>query len=191
MKNLSIILFCAGLLQACVLNLPDSIADMEREKVEATIDPPPYAASTQTWVYGSQIWSDRIVATPSNCTQTDNLSTSNEYKVYDGRYYYSWTCAYNNRNDFCPSPWRLPSLSDFRALNTNGLSFSLTLVDAWGYGGYAYGSSMYDVNSYAPYWSSTEDASNSGYAYGLWLFRVDLGVTVASKYNGQQVRCVK
>jgi uncharacterized protein (DUF302 family) len=144
---------------------------------------PPNAYSTTTWVYGTQTWSDRIVASPSNCSAT-------EYKVYDGRYYYSWTCAYNNRGNFCPSPWRMPSRSDFSTLvsNTN----YTTLISAWGYGGYAKGSSMNEVNSDAYYWSSTQyDNLN---AYFLYYYNGGLGVSVYYTYTkdvGMQVRCVK
>jgi hypothetical protein len=154
----------------------------------ADIYTPSNAYSTDIWIFGSRIWSDRIVATPSNCTQTDNLSTSNEYKVYDGRYYYSWTCAYNNRDSFCPSPWRMPTQSDFSTL-VNNTTYS-ALISAWGYGGYAIGSSMRNVSSYAHYWSSTEyDSSN---AYELYYYSSFVSPqNYTYKYYGQQVRCVK
>jgi hypothetical protein len=153
---------------------------------------PPGAYSTNTWVFGSQTWSDRIVADPSNCTQTDNLSTSDnsstEYKIYEGRYYYLWTCAYNNRESFCPAPWRLPSLSDFDMLVSN--TDRSALISAWGYGGYATGSSINYESSGAYYWSSTEYSSNS--SYYLYYYSGNLGANnFTSKYYGFLVRCVK
>jgi uncharacterized protein (TIGR02145 family) len=149
----------------------------------------PRMYSTNTWVYGSQTWSDRIVGAPSGCTQSNNLGNSTNatlYKVYDGRYYYTWACV-NNQSTLCPSPWRVPSLSDFNTLvnNTN----SWTLASAWGYGGYAYFDIMGIVNSAATYWSSSE--YDSSYAYYLNYDNSVLGVDYASKPSGFQVRCVK
>jgi hypothetical protein len=158
--------------------------------VEA-IDTPPNAYSASTWVFGNQTWSDRIVASPSNCTQTNTLSTSDysatEYKVYDGHYYYSWTCAYNNRTNFCPSPWRMPTQSDFSTLISN-TNYS-ALISAWGYGGEVYGGSMYDLNTRLYYWSSTQYDTN--YAYHLYYGSDLLLVTNTYKYYGYQVRCVR
>jgi hypothetical protein len=154
---------------------------------------PNTAFTTTTWIIGAQIWTDRIVASPSNCTQTNNLSTSSyisaEYKVYDGRYYYSWNCAYNNQDAFCPSPWRLPSQSDFSTLVSN-TNYTTLIINAWGYGGYAYGSSMRDVSTHAYYWSSMEYFST--YPYYLYYYSGNMYM----RYNkireyGFQVRCVK
>jgi uncharacterized protein (TIGR02145 family) len=154
-----------------------------------------YAASPQTWTFGSQTWSDRIVAAPANCTQTNSLTTSNyttaEYKISDGRYYYSWTCAVNAATTLCPSPWRVPTQSDFSALVSalGGSSAYQTLIDAWGLGGYAFGSIMNDVSTGAYYWSSTEDDTNAYYL--TYLSSYVYPQNYAGKYNGFQVRCVK
>ena len=150
-------------------------------------------ASTQTWTYGTQTWSDRIVADVTNCTKTQSLTTSNanatQYKVSGNRYYYTWTCAYNNRYLFCPSPWRLPTRDDFTALI--GAVTNTTLVNDWGLGGNANGGSMYNT-SYGYYWSSTEYSTIS-HAY---LLNYSNNNTLSAsnyhlKYNGFQVRCVK
>jgi uncharacterized protein (TIGR02145 family) len=66
-----------------------------------------------------------------------------------------------------------------------------TFGDAWGYGGYAYGSSMDVVSSQAYYWSSTESSGNTSYAYYLVYYSSNLYVTNSRKYYGLQVRCVK
>jgi uncharacterized protein (TIGR02145 family) len=162
--------------------------------VNAVATTPPNAASTRTWTYGTQTWSDRIIAAPSNCTNTNTLTTSNyttaEYKVSDGRYYYSWTCAYNNRTAFCPDPWRLPTQSDFDTLDSN-ITSPTTLVSDWGYGGGAQGSSMLNVSTAAYYWSSTEFSSGGDSAYYLLYYSSDLRVFGTNKYDGLQVRCVK
>jgi hypothetical protein len=152
---------------------------------------PAGAASTQTWTFGSQTWSDRVVASPSNCTQTTNLTMSNnttaEYKIYDGRYYYSWTCAVNAQSTLCPSPWRLPSRSDFENLVSN-TDYS-TLVGAWGLHGFADGSLMSAMTTQGDYWSTTE--YNQARAYELYYIDGSLYVTHTRKYYAHQLRCVK
>jgi hypothetical protein len=155
---------------------------------------PPYAASTQTYKFGSQIWSDAI-HDPA-CNKADFDGGSSEAPKADGcsytddgrtYYYYSWPYVVEHAIRLCPSPWRVPTLEDFETLanNTNGNALS-TL---WGYGGYPRNSSMYNVSSDAYYWSSTEvgnymyylNANNSG----LYMF------SNGYKYTGSQIRCVK
>jgi uncharacterized protein (TIGR02145 family) len=153
--------------------------------------PPSDFASTQTWTFGSQTWSDRVVASPSNCTQTTSLTTSNyttaEYKISDGRYYYSWTCAVNAQSTLCPSPWRLPSWYDFDALvrNTN----YATLTNAWGFGGYARGNTIHDVSTVAYYWCTTQYGSNN--SYELHIESGSLLLNYSFTFYGFQLRCVK
>jgi hypothetical protein len=153
-------------------------------------DTPPDAYSAQTWTFGDQVWSDRIIATPSTCAQTATLTTANyttaEYKESDGRYYYSWTCVIDAQATLCPSPWRVPSQDDFNTLVSN--TTSSTLDSDWGLGGYANGSAMSSVDSQARYWSSTEVNTNN--AYNLY-YSGGLGVNYTLKYYGFQVRCVK
>jgi uncharacterized protein (TIGR02145 family) len=126
-------------------------------------------ASTATWSYGGYIWSDRVVGAPEGSNDVE-------------RYYYNWASA----QTACPSGWALPTQAQFDALMeaTN----STELSDNWGYGGYAFGSSMLDVDLRAYYWSSTESGNN---AYSLYYGGNELGVNSASKNLGYQVRCVK
>jgi hypothetical protein len=154
-----------------------------------SIGGPTTAYTTTTWIIGSQTWSDRIVSS-SYCTRTDNLSWNylTEYKVYNGRYYYSWTCVYRFRNSFCPSPWHVPTASDFVILAGN-ISY-LTLIDEWGYGGYADASSMYLVSSEAYYWSDTE--TEYGYQGRALVYNgTSLSTPWWDKEDGLQLRCVK
>jgi uncharacterized protein (TIGR02145 family) len=60
-----------------------------------------------------------------------------------------------------------------------------------GYGGNANGSSMNDVSTYAYYWSSTVNSSNTNNAYNLNYNSGNLNVTNLNKNYGLQVRCVK
>jgi hypothetical protein len=129
---------------------------------------PPHAASTQTWTFGTSTltWSDRIVVSPSNCTSVTSFSTSDanatQYRIYQGLYFYTWTCVMNNATVFCPAPWRVPTLADVQDLinNTNGA----TLVNTWGSGGWFSGSS-YATNVF-PYWSSSP-CSNTENVYDI------------------------
>jgi predicted secreted protein len=152
----------------------------------------PIAASTQTWVFGSQTWSDRIVASPSNCTQTDVLSTSDysatQYKIYGGRYYYTWQCAYNNRASFCPSPWRMPSSTDFDTLFRS--ADYETLEDAWGLSSFYYDESSHSSFGGTSLWGSED--FNTMTALSFFYNRGIVAVAWAtSKYSGLEVRCVK
>jgi hypothetical protein len=152
---------------------------------------PPGAASTQTWTIGNQTWSDRVVATPSNCTQTTILPdvnyTAAEYRVHDGRYYYTWSCVVVAGSFMCPMPWHVPSQSEFNTLVSN-TNYS-TLKSAWGFGGYASKGVISFVDSEMYYWSTMEHSND--YAYGLYLYHDEVGVSNYLKRLGIQVRCVK
>jgi hypothetical protein len=88
--------------------------------VAHAVDTPPYAASAQTWTFGSSLtWSDRIASTQINCQQVNTMSSSGTqtlYAVIDNKYYYNWYCLDANRSQFCPDPWRIPTKEDFEEL---------------------------------------------------------------------------
>jgi hypothetical protein len=81
------------------------------------IQPPPYAASQKTWVFGSRIWSAAIHH--PDCDKTDydaGYRTTNtaDCRSYQSsargyRYYYSYEYVLENINQLCPSPWRWPT----------------------------------------------------------------------------------
>jgi uncharacterized protein (TIGR02145 family) len=156
-------------------------------------DAPPAAATARTWIFGKSklVWGDRIVALPPNCTQTDVIETNNmatEYKVYNGRHYYTWQCAANSQTVFCPSPWRMPTKEDFEDLKAN-VNFSVLHSD-WGYGGFAIAGVISNVNVSAYYWSS----SVSGDYVQCLSYDSHNQINLQStnrKYYGNQVRCVK
>jgi uncharacterized protein (TIGR02145 family) len=162
--------------------------------------PPPDAVSTQIWVFGTQTWSDRIIAKPSNCASTATLSTAEsppaQYKVNGGRSYYNWTCVNAAKTTtLCPSPWRVPTQPDFNtlvsALGGNVQSARDALYSAWGYGGYAHGSSTTSESTNAYYWSSTEHSTVNTSAHLMDYSNANLTVYANGKYHGFQVRCVK
>jgi hypothetical protein len=82
------------------------------------IETPPYAASTQTWTFGEQIWSDAI-----QCPECDKKETYGESDTLPKCHsdsaavigtYYSYNMPYvvANQTKMCPDPWRIPSGSD-------------------------------------------------------------------------------
>ncbi|MDR3350223.1 MAG: hypothetical protein LBN98_01075, partial [Prevotellaceae bacterium] len=155
---------------------------------------PPYAASTHTWTFGSSPlgWSDVIQIPECNKDDFENSNTEPRCRSYTSgtntRYYYNWAYVNANQSTMCPSPWRVPSQSDFNALA--GATNGATLVSEWGLGGYADGSDVFDVDSIAYYWSSTERDTNSAYFLAYYNSNYML-VAYYTKRYGLQVRCVK
>ena len=152
---------------------------------------PPNAASTLTWVFGDQTWSDAIHIPECNKPSfTDSYDESHCRSYMEGgniRYYYNWAYVNQNAVTLCPTPWHVPTRSDFDALvgNTN----YTTLINDWGYGGRAAGTAVNAAGSYAFYWSATEFDADK--AYNLRYFSTGLGVFYYGKTDGFQVRCVK
>lgn len=155
-------------------------------------DAPPYAASTQTWVFGSQTWSDAINIPECNKNSFEDSYTKPQCRSYSrgGKtwYYYNW--AYVNRHaaELCPSPWRVPSREDFKALYAYAKDTRMS--DAWGLSGLIGSSgSPYGQGSYGNYWSSSDDPS--GYGYSAYVsgsgFIPQYG---SSKGYGYSLRCV-
>jgi hypothetical protein len=161
--------------------------------ITVNVATPSGAASTQTWIFGSQTWSDRVVVAPSGCASVTTLSETSyppaQYKISSNRYYYNWTCVNTASTQLCPSPWRVPTRDDFNTLGNNATGS--TLGSAWGYGGYAAGNNIYATDSYGYYWSSTELGGGNAY-YFCHLTSSTLTTTApANQVFGYQVRCVK
>jgi hypothetical protein len=153
---------------------------------------PSYAASTQTWTFGSSTltWSDRINATSNNCQIVNKMSNSGtqaEYAIVGGKYYYNWYCLNALKNIWCPFPWRVPSKSDYDALiavtNIN------SLLASWGASGWIRNnesSLSYSDNAYD--WSTTMSSDHP------WHLDVFSTVHMADHFpatSGLSVRCVK
>jgi uncharacterized protein (TIGR02145 family) len=168
---------------------------------DKSADTPPLAASTQTWTFGDQIWSDAIQCPECNKETFEESYTEPQCRSYadpeSGKtfYYYNWPYVDANKNTLCSGAWRVPTEDDFNALietlGGNTPTAAATLISAWGYGGGADGSSMYYVSTYAYYWSSTESSGNTSNAYNLYYHSGSLRVTSLGKTFGFQVRCVK
>jgi hypothetical protein len=146
------------------------------------------AASTQTWTFGSQTWSDAIRIPDCNKNDFTDSSTEPQCRSYTSGtntwYYYNWPYVNENAAALCPSPWRVPSQSDFNTLVSN--TDYTALVSEWGYGGQT---NMVNTAMDAYYWSSTQRTTDT--AYRLFYLSGYLTVANSNKYYGFQVRCVK
>jgi uncharacterized protein (TIGR02145 family) len=153
---------------------------------------PPLIASTQTWTFGDQTWSDAIQCPECNKETFEDSYTNPQYRSYteDGKtwYYYNWAYVDANREEMCPSPWRVPTKEDFDVLVSN--TTHSVLISTWGYGGGTSGwlNGAVGTGSFAHYWSSTDSGIG---ACSLHYDSYDLDVGNYDYYLGFQVRCVK
>jgi uncharacterized protein (TIGR02145 family) len=157
---------------------------------------PTNAASTTTWTFGTQTWSDAI-----HCPECDKDRFSASYTdpqcrsfTYAGKsyYYYNWVYVNANKENMCPAPWRVPTSADFNTLESNSDLFNL-LRNAWGYtGAVVYGDGeVTELEGGAMYWSSTADPEDSDNAY-LFVYGNDMVMGgYSNKRAGLHVRCVK
>jgi hypothetical protein len=171
-----------------------SDADDVYDVVYEDVDTPLHAASKTTWTFGSSTltWSDVIQCPECNRPDFEDNYTepqccSHAEEGAETRYYYNWAYVNANAATLCPSPWRVPTSSDFSALTSN-TSYS-TLINIWGYGGYAFSTAMMSVGTSADYWSATTYDSDN--AYHLKYDEDYLYVISGLKRRGFQVRCVK
>jgi hypothetical protein len=160
---------------------------------QAAIPAPTNAASNNMWVFGTSelVWSDAIEILDCNNPDFTNSNTDPYCRSYTSdklRYYYNWQYVNTNDATLCPFPWRVPSQSEFNTLVSN-TNYS-TLISAWGYGGVATGTAVYEPSAAAYYWSSTGHESKESDAYCL-KYNSGLLVTDIGKDRGFQVRCVK
>jgi hypothetical protein len=134
---------------------------------------PQYAASTKTWTVKSQIWSDVINVPECDHDAFTNSNTDPYCRSYttNGKkyYYYNWPYVDKNQNTLCPSPWRVPTVDDFIALdkafggsgeNRSGVALSWITehyIDEWGgvWAGWASGSSVGSVTNSGQYYTVT------------------------------------
>jgi uncharacterized protein (TIGR02145 family) len=126
---------------------------------------PPAAASTQTWTYGALTWSNRINTNQINCSSVltpSTSTTSKEYVVYNGAYYYNWDCMMDNLDILCPSPWHAPSYAETQDL-INRATFS-DMQTAWGtYGLIATAQTIPSGQTFA--WTTEANGSSNAYAF--------------------------
>jgi uncharacterized protein (TIGR02145 family) len=175
---------------------------------------PQYAASAKTWKVSNQIWSDYI-NDPACGNTTLTSSTTNPYcRSYASGtntwYYYNWPYVNANKDRLCPSPWHVPTMNEFAALDLNiggdGQSHSENAqwmnehyVALWGAnfapGWFSSGASPSNPGTHDIYWSvESYDSSNAQYfrlqTPGIITLHRD-GLFYMSKTYGYHVRCVR
>jgi hypothetical protein len=152
-----------------------------------------YAASAQTWSFGSLTWSDAIHIPDCNKTSyADSYDDPQCRSITKGGttwYYYNWSYVNRSASTLCPPPWRVPALDDFKDLASH--TAPPTLQNEWGYGGYASSSESSCSAVAANYWSCTPYDNYN--AYCLWYHKAgNVDPRNATGTNlGLQVRCVK
>jgi hypothetical protein len=155
---------------------------------------PPNAASTKTWTFGEQIWSDAIQM-PDECHKEtfESSKTEPDCRSYtkDGKtwYYYNWVYVTQNAATLCPLPWRVPNFDDMETLARNNSASAL--VAAWGCGGSAQRLLMKKTDQHGHYWSSYPNSYDDAFCL---LYMVDGLISsrfATSWHSGLQVRCVK
>jgi hypothetical protein len=131
----------------------------------AQVKTPPHAASTRTWRFGNQVWSD-IIQIPA-CNKKSFDDSDDFPDCCNGRsarsgYYYNWAYVNAYKSTLCPGPWRIPTKDDFEAL----LSFAGygDLNRQWGCGPFSIThGNIADESCVHYYW-----AAGDRYAIGTW-----------------------
>jgi hypothetical protein len=154
---------------------------------------PPHAASTKTWVFGDQMWSDAIHMPDCNKTSFSNSYDADipQCRRYTSGgntfYYYNWMYLNQTEVALCPLPWHVPTRDDFRVLIRNADANALN--SAWGFGGYASSGASRKMDTQAFFWAATEINYEDA-----WRFFYDSrrrNIKSPGKFYGFQVRCVK
>jgi hypothetical protein len=154
---------------------------------------PRYAASTRTWVFDGQTWSDAIRIPACDKTGFTDSYTDPQCRSYtlndNTWYYYNWPYVNENKDTLCPSPWRVPTRPDVThlAFGTSGN----TLVMAWGLAGSVNERSVDNVGHCGLFWSSSETPGEPQYALSLNYSSDNQCYYLPDKYQGFQVRCVR
>ena len=152
---------------------------------------PHYAASTKTWTFGRQTWSDVIHFPECYKTSLTESYADPQCRRYTlgGKhyYYYNWPYVDMSKSWMCPSPWRMPTKEDFQELINNVKRIDLKVK--WGLGGFADGQSLVNKDYGFNLWSATDYDRYAAWYYSNDKFGTNL--TIAKNKRGMQIRCVK
>jgi uncharacterized protein (TIGR02145 family) len=171
---------------------------------------PFYAASTRTWTVGNQIWSDVIQMPECNKEEYPIDPYTPHCRKYTDRmgtdYFYNWSYANFNGPALCPSPWRVPSNTDFMNLDmalggsgANRTDDSPAWVDeqyinVWGgtyIGGIQSSGSSLNRETAGYYWSSIGNSSVTAYGLAFAINGLVYPQVTQFKQEGMAIRCVK
>lgn len=163
---------------------------VERPWVSGTIT----FRSDATWTVGDQEWSDVVLASGANKSTYTGFAQNEIFipdAIRDGEFgdLFSWQAVTEFGGSMCPSPWRVPAMEDFVALDIalggSGQPQVTTVgnredryIDEWGlqWAGHAFSMIVgggtengggNNMGNGAGYWSMTEIGGNSSYALHL------------------------
>jgi hypothetical protein len=125
---------------------------------------PPYAASTMTWTFGDQTWSDAIHCPECNKESFADSDTDPQCRSYtaDGNtwYYYNRPYVALNAETLCPAPWHIPTNDEYLSLLSGAKDAAA--YAGWRSGGYIIWNEVYWYMD-AGYWSlpAADDAAPS------------------------------
>jgi hypothetical protein len=147
-----------------------------------------------TWSCGTQIWSGAL-RNPASCSSTTYLSTTSPppAQYYDRGagygYYYNWTCVQENATTLCPSPWKVPEVSDLNRL-VSCLGTSNTLINEWG-STQSFKGNQVNYMTGGTFWSSEQYDDEMAYAFRYGHSTLKNFVCTDAKTVGTYVRCVQ
>jgi uncharacterized protein (TIGR02145 family) len=138
---------------------------------------------------------------PSESISSVDYSDHSESTADYGSWF-TWCMVATHADILCPSPWRVPSLTDFQNYSgTTGSTNSIygrsaanvsEAVDGWLLGGFSSGNSISGVGLGGFAWSSTAHNSMLMRSYYVYVNKSHLDLQSASSYSyGFSLRCVK
>jgi uncharacterized protein (TIGR02145 family) len=174
----------------------------------------PPDSGTLTWTVGTQIWSSALSHSVAGCNVTTDFGSDNPpntayYRsegLYAGSgYLYNWKCVDEQGATLCPSPWHVPSVSDYTTLDNYFSSMTgygtvgtaawmvNTYLNLWGivYVSYSNGTTLPTIGERACYWTSEVRSDTQAQCLFLWQDgRRNIPYSNCTKRSGNQVRCV-
>jgi uncharacterized protein (TIGR02145 family) len=179
------------------------VASSGQYTLTVVVAPPPNAG-TKTYVCGTQTWSEPVKIASCNTSSFTKSTTSpycrsNTYNsiVY---YYYNWPYVKTyGASTMCPSPWRVPSESDWEKCydtlgqySANGKWYPESSTWGGALAGSANESTMEGVGANGVYWTTTKHLNSEVLAAYIVLHATaaDYG-NYLSYDRGLQVRCVR
>jgi hypothetical protein len=179
----------------CTATFSDAITVLE------TPPPPEGACSENLWLFGSQLWTDRICVAPDECTESYDLDgwrpMPPQYTGRDnGVYYYNWVCALVAKETLCPSPWRVPTYGDITLLASHIIDPAV-LISEWGTQGWINGQSIEHEGFVGEIWTTDTqfpyDISDINWVLDAYVLMWDPDIfelDPKNTHHGRTVRCV-
>ena len=167
-------------------------------------------ATNRIWVVGSQVWSDAVQTDfCSNKTTFDggiaygmNAESRIDCRSNPNRNgdLFTWLAVYELREKLCPHPWRVPTMQEFRTLDTalGGTGWAQdnpphrNLYFAWGaeFNGFSRADGTFDGTG-VYYWSQSNISIGLGSAFTIFRDGMVLAFPHFPTAYGISLRCVR